>query len=284
MPWYVIQTYTGKEEKLVEMIRRMIPGVLYQDCFVTYHEQLMKRQQENRVYIEREFPGYVFIITSAPEQLFPCLKKIPAMSKMISDGDYFFLPLDPKESAFLEHILDEHHIVRLSYVSTDGQDHILYTSGPIEAGLSRIVSCNFRKRYAIVRVTLSGEEKNVRLGIILNDDIRRELAYGKVEAPIQLPERYRVPNKFRMASVKKTGNTLNEISAEHPKTETSGIGIRSQPEFQTGDQVIVVSGPFAGMSAMVYQMRKQTVKIGVHLFEQDVTVEVPADILRKTVA
>lgn len=70
MPWYVIQTFTGKEEKLVEMVRRIVPGDLFQDCFVVYHEQLRSRKQENQIHVERVFPGYAFIISDEPENLF----------------------------------------------------------------------------------------------------------------------------------------------------------------------------------------------------------------------
>ena len=37
MQWYVLQTRTGEEEKLVEMIRRIVPHPLYGECFVIYH-------------------------------------------------------------------------------------------------------------------------------------------------------------------------------------------------------------------------------------------------------
>lgn len=256
MLWYVIQTYTGKEEKLVEMVRRVVPRNLYGKCFVAYHEQLRRRQQENQLHIERIFPGYVFITSDQPEPLFLCLKKVPAMSKLISDGDYTFLPLAAEEMNVLEEILDETCVIRLSYIETDGKDHVSYISGPLEACRQRVESYQFRKRFATIQLTLAGEKKNVRLGIILPDDVSRELAYGKVEAPIQVPERYRIPVPVPQVI----------------------------PEFEPGDAVTVINGIFAGMPAMVYQVRKQNVKIGVHFFSRDMTMEVPAVFLKKTVA
>ena len=70
MPWYVIQTYTGNEERLVEMIRRIVPRQHYGECFVIYSEQLRRRQQENQIHVLRLFPGYVFISSDEIEQLF----------------------------------------------------------------------------------------------------------------------------------------------------------------------------------------------------------------------
>lgn len=270
MLWYVIQTYTGKEERLVEMIRQVVPRELYGDCFVVYYEQLRKRQQQNQVHVERTFPGYVFITSDDPENLFLYLKKVPAMSRLMSDGAFYFLPLDAKEAEFLGTILDEDHVTRLSYVNTDGRDHVSLVTGPLENCLSRLIRYQFRKRYAVIRLRLSGEEKEVRLGIVLNDDIRRELAYGKVEAPIQVPERYQVP-----VSVGRTSRP--DMTPD--KTDTEPVG----ETFQPGDVVTVVSGTFAGMPARVYQIKKNAVKIGVRMFGQDMTVEVPIETVRKTV-
>ena len=90
MLWYVIQTYTGKEEQLVEMVRRIVPGRLYGDCFVAYYEQLRRRQQANQIHIIRAFPGYVFITCDHPEELFFCLKQVPAMSKIVADDNLLF--------------------------------------------------------------------------------------------------------------------------------------------------------------------------------------------------
>ena len=91
MLWYVLQTRTGEEEKLTGLIRRMVPRELYKECFVVYQEQLWRRQQKNFVHVKRAFPGYVFIISKEPEALFFCLKKVPAMAKMMADEDFFFL-------------------------------------------------------------------------------------------------------------------------------------------------------------------------------------------------
>lgn len=100
MLWYVLQTKTGEEEKLAEMIRKVVPRHLYGECFIVYHEQLWRRQQQNFVHVKRAFPGYVFITSKEPEALFFCLKKIPAMVKMMTDDESFFLYLDPGKLHF----------------------------------------------------------------------------------------------------------------------------------------------------------------------------------------
>lgn len=190
MLWYVLQTRTGEEEKLVELIRRIVPRQLYKDCFVIYQEQLWRRNRQNFVHVRRAFPGYVFITSKEPEALFFCLKQVPAMSKMMVDDDFFFLSVEKEEAEFLKKIMNQEHVIRLSYLSTDGKGNILQVSGPLKDCVSQIVCCRFGKRHVLVRLRLLGEEKTVLLGIVLNEDICQELKFEKVEAPIQVPERY----------------------------------------------------------------------------------------------
>ncbi len=186
MLWYVLQTKTGGEEKLVEMIRRMVPRKFYGECFVIYHEQLWRRQQQTFVHVKRAFPGYVFITSKEAEALFFCLKKLPAMAKMMADETSFFLSLAPEEVVFLQQLMDEKYVIGLSYLETDGKGKIRQVSGPLSSCVSQMVRCRFGKRYVIVRMKLLGKEKEVLLGIVLKEDICQEIKYGKVETPVNI--------------------------------------------------------------------------------------------------
>lgn len=320
MLWYVIQTYTGREEKLVEMIRRIVPPELYEDCFVVYHEQMRSRGKENQVHVERIFPGYAFVISDEPEQLFIYLKNVPAMSKLMTAGEFYFTPLETAEAELLEKILDADHVVRLSYVATDGRDHVTYLSGPLSNCGGRIRNYQFRRRYAAVRMRIAGQEKEIRLGIILNDDIRREVTYGKMEAPLRVPEKYtaigltaeetagQATEKIVRQSAGETTRQKAEASVLRPAGETveqdmgksarqsqakmtdcSGLRLYAGENagdtccraFCAGDTVIVIDGAFEGASAAVRQVKKNTVKISVRLFGREITAEVPMKCVRK---
>lgn len=257
MLWYVLQTKTGGEEKLVEMIRRMVSKDLYGECFVVYHEQLWRRQQQNFVHVKRAFPGYVFITSREPEALFFCLKKIPAMTKMMADEESFFLSLDPEEAAFLDQMMDEQHVIGLSYLETDGEGKIIQVSGPLSSCVSRIVRCRFGKRYAIVRLHLLGKEKEVLLGIILKEDICREIRYGKVEAPVNIPEKY---ERMNLEGTKKKGHC---------------------PEYSVGDVVQVADGTFCGMSGTVLCLHDRVMNIGIKFLGRMIEMEVSVESVRK---
>ena len=263
MLWYVMQTRTGEEEKLAGLVRKMVPGDLYGECFVVYQEQLWKRKQKNVVHIRRAFPGYVFITSREPEALFFCLKQVPAMSKMIADDECFFLSVEKKESKFLRQIMDENHVIGLSYLSTDGNGKIRQVSGPLESCVPQLVRCRFGKRHVLVRLSLLGKEKTVLLGIILNEDICQELRYGKVEAPVKVPEQYQI---------KASGK--GEKMAESPVQP-------EMREFAPGDLVVVTSGTFEGMSGVVYKVENRMVRIGIRLLGRDMEMEISLDDLRR---
>ena len=135
--WYVLQTLTGKEDELVRMIKKMVSPDLYTDCFIAYYERVWRKQQESIVHVERLFPGYVFIISENPDEIFLQLKKVPAMSKMIADGEFTFLPIEQEEETFLDNMLRADHIVRLSYVAMDGKGRVYRRDFPEHAGRCR---------------------------------------------------------------------------------------------------------------------------------------------------
>ena len=245
--WYVLQTTTGKEEELVQFIEEIVPSDLYTDCFVAYYERVWRKQQESVVHVERLFPGYVFIVSEMPKELFLHLKKVPAMSRMIADGNFNFLSIEKEEQQFFKNLLENDHIIKLSYVELDGKGHILRVAGPLKEYTSAIVKAQYKKRYVIIRLKMLGTYKTIALGVILKEDIQQEIRYGKVEIPTELPEFYCV-------------------------AQSAG-----SVQYAVGDQVSVISGTFENMSGVIWKIKKDSVEIGVRFFGQDMSMEVPIE-------
>ncbi len=271
MNWYVLQTMTGEEEKLVTMVRRMLPAAVYGDCFVLYYEQLWRRHEGAFVHVARAFPGYVFITAEKPDELFLELKRVPAMSKMMAGDNLYFLAVEPEEAAFLGRIMNEKHVIGLSYLATDGHGHVRQTAGPLKTCLQQVVRYNYRKRSTVIRLSLAGCEKQIPLGIILPEDIRRQLRYGKVEAPIAMPERYQFQTGvYEMPS----GGSQSGTDKRRPQTGIQEAPAERNAEFQPGDIVTVINGDLAGMTGTVSKMKKHTVKLSIHFLGQQLDIEV----------
>lgn len=253
MSWYVLQTYTGREQKLTEMIHRTVPRDCYGECFVPYYEQLRDRKQENRIHILRLFPGYVLISSEDIGQLFQKLKRVPAMSKIVEADTFTFLPMQQSEAKLLLDVMDADHVVRLTYVETDGKNHVSYLSGPLEKCRDLICAYQFRKRFAQVRLRFAGQEKIVRMGIILNDDVRREMVCGKAKEQARIPE-------------------LCGYSA----TEESAACLAP------GDRVVITEGPFEGKEAVVSRLKRNMAVVSVEMFGREIILEIPTGSIRKS--
>lgn len=168
--WHVIQTVTGQEELLAQLIREIIPDQFYVDCFPIKRECIRKAGDGWEIYETVMFPGYVFIDTECPNELYYCLKEIPKLTKMLKDEEELFLSVDEEEQEFLENIQSEGHIVRLSEVRLDAEKQIIAADGAVGRYMDCIVKQRIRKRYVLIRKKLLGKERKIILGIRLCGD------------------------------------------------------------------------------------------------------------------
>lgn len=174
--WYVIQTTTGKEQELVDVIHRIFPRTVYRDCFFM-KRQLLKRLGGRWLEVtETLFPAYVFLDIEDYESVLPAfyeLKKIPEYSKLLGDNLGDFIPLDESETSFLMQLCtgsDDDHLVETTKVCLNNQGDIIKLEGPLEQFREKIVKLNLRKRYAIVEIMMRGEMRTVMLGVQLEKD------------------------------------------------------------------------------------------------------------------
>lgn len=194
--WYVIQTTTGKEQELVDVIHKLVPGLLYEDCFVM-RRQLLKRLGGKWIEkTETLFPAYVFLDTAEADKLFFELKRIPEYAKLLGNNEGMFIPLEQEESEFLMKLEQEpgenkdqdrarewdrardpdrgrgreEHLVRPSRVFLNEEGGIEAIDGPLKYFEKELLRLNLRKRHAVIHITLGGREKNVLLGVILEKD------------------------------------------------------------------------------------------------------------------
>ena len=89
--WYVIQVTTGKEEEMRLLIEREAGSEFYERCFYIRRERIWRRDGECIVHVETMFPGYLFVITDKPKELYWRLKEIPQFTKLLRTEDEIFL-------------------------------------------------------------------------------------------------------------------------------------------------------------------------------------------------
>ena len=173
MLWYLLKTWAGREEELVKVIHKTIPSYQYKECFVIYQERIWRRQQRSIVHRERLFPGCVFLTCedSGKEDFLPrCPEKNPDIGNRMAWGNIAILPMMPKDGEFLEKISGTDHVVRLSYVQKEEGGEIALVSGPLKKCAGQMERIQLKRRYAVVRCRLWGEEQAIVLGIMLRED------------------------------------------------------------------------------------------------------------------
>lgn len=170
--WYAIQTMTGNEEEAMESIRRLVDKEIYEECFLLKREAVWRIQGACRVYVELLFPGYVFVSTKNPEELYQQLKRVSFYTKMLGKEGEEFYPVSLEEESFLKELIneDEEYTVRLSPVKVDEQGNIVECRKPLDGYMDRVIKKRIRMRYVIIRVHLFGRDREILLGLRLEGD------------------------------------------------------------------------------------------------------------------
>lgn len=197
MKWYLLKTWEGREEALAEEIRKKLPSCFYKDCFVIYQERIWRKQQRSVVHVEKLFPGYVFLTSeknifydekysflSCP--VLSCPEEFPALAGLAACGDLTILPMAEKDAEFLEKISGDDHMVKLSCVLKDENGRICNISDPLRSCLGQVERYHFKKRYAMVRRQLWGEDQAIAMGILLKEDVDEKLLYEDREISVKM--------------------------------------------------------------------------------------------------
>ena len=130
---------------------------------------------------------------------------------MMATDDFKFRPLGDTDAEFLLGILDVGYIVRIFDVAIDGRNHVTHLSEPLTKCRGQICSYCFRRLYATVRLTLDGQKKEAKFGIILSDGLRHELVYGRVETAVVISGKYAI---LVLTKESKESNLIKETTQE----------------------------------------------------------------------
>lgn len=171
MRWYLLKTWPGSEEELIEKIHRTVPPDLYGECFVIRQERIWRKQQKNMVHVEKLFPGCAFLTCKSTEYDFGRLEQVPSIARMTLCGELAILPMRKADVDFLIRISGKDHMVRLSSVEKDENGQLCELSGPLKVCSGQIERYQLKKRYAVIRHNLWGENLGIVMGIVLKEDM-----------------------------------------------------------------------------------------------------------------
>ncbi len=184
--WYVIQTITGKEQELADIIEKVMAGEgqKYEHCFVIYQECVRRRNGRRELYVETLFPSYVFVETNQPEEFFLDLKQVPRAANFLQ-VDGCFWNIYEEEEEFLRRMLEscivkksnkmgincgQAYVIHSSLVWVNEEGQIQGAEGVLGFYLNKIVKQRLRKRSVVIEIPFCGRMRRIRLGIRLKGD------------------------------------------------------------------------------------------------------------------
>jgi transcriptional antiterminator NusG len=166
--YYVIQVAPGMEERTEILIQKRVGNELYDCCFHPIRHVRKKFHGEWRDQHEKLLPGYVFIISNSVEELYPELRRVPLLTKLLGKDGEQFTALPDCEVRWLEKLMnaaaERSGEVELSQVAAKG-DTITVLSGPLKNMEGRIKKINLHKRIAEVEVEFMNRKTILHLGI-----------------------------------------------------------------------------------------------------------------------
>jgi len=161
--WYVIQVASGQEKATLELVEHFVDGKTLKEAFIPQREVMRHRNGEWAKTHEILFPGYLFVITKNPDELFAQLMKVPAFTRLLGSDDAF-VPLTHEEVNFITAFAGEDHIVEMSEGIIEG-DEIRILKGPLRDKDAIIKKIDRHKRVAYVQMFILGRETSVKLGL-----------------------------------------------------------------------------------------------------------------------
>ena len=141
------------------MIERIVPKGYYEECFCIRRERFRKIGGRDEIDLYPLFPAYVFVVTENPKRMFLELKRVPKLTKLLSDQQDSFFCVDEDEEMFLKSVQDEKHVVRRSLVEVDAEGRIIGAEGPVGVYFDRIVKQRLRKRYVWIEQEFLGRKE-----------------------------------------------------------------------------------------------------------------------------
>ncbi len=171
MNYYVLQVAPREEEKAETHIRSVLSSDACGECF---HLTRLMRKKFHGCWTdvrEKLLPGYVFVTTDNPAELYLQLKKIPLLTRLLGRELEYFIRLSEPEQKWLENLLGQdggritQGEVGLSQIAIREGNEVRIVSGPLARMEGLVRKINLHKMIAEVEVPFMGGRTVVYLGV-----------------------------------------------------------------------------------------------------------------------
>lgn len=161
--WYVIQVRTGTEREIVRQCQTVISQEILEKSFLPCFEEMKRYQGAWHKEQKLLFPGYVFLISEDPEQLYQKLKQVIGLTKLLKTGDQI-ISLTDAEIQFLLKFGGKEQLVKMSTGFVE-QDRVTILEGPLKGMEGYIKKIDRHRREASLKLPMFGRILDVKVGL-----------------------------------------------------------------------------------------------------------------------
>lgn len=157
---FVVQVISGQEDRAAALIAKLAQGAV-EDCFVPKREVAHRKSGQWHRILEKLFPGYVFVRTSASKRAREVLGRVPAFTRMLTSAGDTCLPLTADEVAWINATTNmDTHVMEMSEGVIEG-DRVVVIRGPLKGREASITRVDRHKRLAWVDMNMGGAPLNL---------------------------------------------------------------------------------------------------------------------------
>ena len=162
--WYVMQVATGREEAMCQLVERVVPPEVLEECFCPRYEVQKKSRGSWFTAYQVLFPGYLIVVTTDAAKLWACLKRLPEFARILSMGETF-VPLSDEDRAWLSVFTDKGSRTVGMSMGIIEDERVIVTSGPLVGHEALIKSVNRRKSTAYLELHMFGRTLTTKVGL-----------------------------------------------------------------------------------------------------------------------
>ncbi len=167
--WYVVNTYTGQEDKIKARIEKLIEkeelGNKILDILIPKKEVMTLRKGKKEVIDKEFFPGYILIKMIRDDDLYIKIKNITGVTDFLGGSNY--MPLSKEEfNKILNTVKQKESEEPRPAVTFNAGDNVRIIDGPFDNFMGIVEETDESKQKVKVMVTIFGRTTPVELDFL----------------------------------------------------------------------------------------------------------------------
>jgi transcriptional antiterminator NusG len=170
MDWYIVHTYSGFEDRVVQELTNRIKALGMEAHFGEIRvpkETVVEMKSGKRRNVERKFfPGYVLVQMEMSDETWHLVRNTPKVTGFVGGSSKAPVPLMPEEvESILHHTAESKEKPKPRYVYERGEQ-VKITDGPFKEFTGTVDEINLERSTLRILVTIFGRPTPVELEFV----------------------------------------------------------------------------------------------------------------------